>query len=135
MKTDYIAEAKRVFSADPSEDKPYCCSYDAAVARCGKIVIQKDLGEWQGDLLYIIKKGRQYSYLCIGYGSCSYCDWFQSIETWEEAAKALEDIESQIEWRDLPDLKQWVRERDWEGTHLWYYEADVKEFIEAVEAL
>lgn len=94
---DAFMEAKDGLRRDYAEHPPE--SYDDIVMRtvravgekmggftvpdCDEITVVND-GEWQGTLVYIIPEEgyqpREYWYVRVGYGSCSWCDAFLGIE-------------------------------------------------------
>lgn len=107
--------------------------YDALIDFIGEQVVWVTLSSYQGDHLYLLKERTtgQFGYLCQSYGSCSHCDILQGCVTFEDYEDLLEDMLDETIWFDSPqEAYTWFTERDWEGTHLWYYREDLEEFIQ-----
>jgi hypothetical protein len=69
---------------------------------------------YQGDMHYMLfdKNNGEYAYLCIGYGSCSGCDWLEAMEGSSEAEfiEARDDLWNGLEWKTGPDMLAWLRD-------------------------
>lgn len=112
-------------------DTPYL-HYDAMVESFGyDVVKQEDIGYYQGDILYALydRALDKWGFYVQGYGSCSYCDQLQAMEsdnaTVEEYRNFQYASHEDITWYDTPEeLYNDNREHDW-----YSYEDGFKYFM------
>lgn len=108
-------------------------SYFEIVSKFGNIEIQTHDKDYQGDSFYLLKRGSEYGYLAISWGSCSGCDALQACESYEELQNLVSKLEVSIVWQEsIEKMKDWVNARDWQGTAEWHAGATefLKEFQE-----
>ena len=67
-------------------------SYDSLVASAGTIIKDWNIGDWQGDYVYLLKNGNKFGFTVVGYGSCSHCDALQSCDSQAELDELKEEI-------------------------------------------
>lgn len=93
--------------------------YQPLLNSFGKIVIQIEDNDWQGDSRILYKDGRKkIGFLMFGWGSCSGCDEFYGCNTFEEAEEFSNELESKIIWfENKKEALKWFRTHDWEGDH------------------
>ncbi len=117
--------------------------YGSIVRLYGEVVAQLMLGEYQGDMLYVIRDQSTglFAYLHTGYGSCSGCDQIQSIdmrlgwdvkestEAWQELAEFVEELRP-TQWMSGLDLLAWLREHDWQGDWMSGETPEIMKWIE-----
>ncbi len=48
--------------------------YDVIVASFGDIMVAESYGDYQGDSMYMIRRGARFGMVRVGWGSCSGCD-------------------------------------------------------------
>ena len=115
--------------------------YENAVleASQGEILVDVNIGDYQGEEHFLIKKGDQYAHIVTGYGSCSYCDTIQAIgESWEGLADFVKEVADGIIWKSRDEMVEFVNSHDFKGS--WYgsdtvaWERFKKETLEALNA-
>lgn len=92
------------------------------------------IGDYQGDIFYLLKKDNEYCLLVIGYGSCSGCDALEACDTREERIELAESIRSSMQWFSKEDLLDHLNVEYLETQYYWY-EADAKEVIEKYKGI
>lgn len=106
--------------------------YDSMLLKvCDEVVVSEAVGDWQGDYLYVLRKGDQYAYKKIGYGSCSGCDALQAVETYEDLQKLFDEV-TPTEWESKAEVIEFLKKHDWEGDY--FYRGDgpqVQKFVKA----
>lgn len=88
----------------------------------GEILADVNIGHYQGDEHFFVKKDDQYAHIVTGYGSCSYCDVLQAIQDNEDAWGGLVDFiqhtASCIVWRSHSEMVEYINYHDFKGS--WY---------------
>lgn len=95
----------------------------------GKIVIQVDDNDYQGDSRLLYDENGKIGLLIFGWGSCSGCDALQACNSLEEVQELCDSLQSDIKWFD--DKKQaleYFKNHDWCGDYSWH-QTETKEFI------
>lgn len=74
--------------------------YDDLVLSMGvEIVDEEDCGYYQGDYVYLVKRGEIHGILVVAYGSCSFCDPLQAADNSVGDVIALRDqLQAEILW-------------------------------------
>jgi hypothetical protein len=72
--------------------------YDDVVGTFGEVLVHTDWGSYQGDSLYLIRKGERYGVLTFGWGSCSGCDALEAVDTQADLDALQDDLERGIRW-------------------------------------
>lgn len=93
-------------------------SYDSLVASAGTIVKNWNIGDWQGDEVYLLKKDNKFGFVVVGYGSCSYCDALQSCENQEEVDELKASIVKDIFWGTAEEVQAYATNDD---AVRWYF--------------
>jgi glycosyltransferase involved in cell wall biosynthesis len=93
-------------------------SYDSLVASAGTIVKDWNIGDWQGDYVYLLKNGNKFGFTVVGYGSCSYCDALQSCDNQEEVDILKESIVKDIFWGTAEEVEAYAIKED---ANRWYH--------------
>lgn len=93
-------------------------SYDSLVASAGTIIKDWNIGDWQGDYVYLLKNGDKFGFTVVGYGSCSYCDALQSCDNQEEVDILKESIVKDIFWGTAEEVEAYAIKED---ANRWYY--------------
>ena len=93
-------------------------SYDSLVASAGTIVKCWNIGDWQGDEVYLLKKDNKFGFVVVGYGSCSYCDALQSCENQEEVDELKASIVKDIFWGTAEEVQAYAIN---DNANRWYY--------------
>ena len=110
--------------------KPFSeiANYQPMLEEFGKILIQVDVKDYQGDSFVLYQNGQRFGYLCFGWGSCSGCDALQACESFEEVQELMDKLYNSIRWFDsIKELKQFF-DKDMKGE----YEYHLEEFHEFV---
>jgi hypothetical protein len=117
----------------PQEDDYFSASsYQPILNNLGKIIIQVDDKDWQGDSRVIYKDGNKFGYLQFGWGSCSGCDALQACHSIEEVQELMESLNNRIKWfENSAKILDYFKTHDWELEYCWHSE-EQKEFIEKV---
>lgn len=107
---------------------------------CDRIEVQASIGDYQGEDHYLLRKGDRWQHINLGYGSCSSCDHWQSLNEpstpAEDRNRAWLDLKNRVEqgWKTKAEMRQYLFEHDWAGS--WYgREKSVKFVAEALIAL
>lgn len=116
-----------------SDGMPYV-GYDELVESFGfEVVSRRDVGDYQGDSMYVLKEGSRYGWLNFGWGSCSGCDALQGCSSYEELDELRKSLHDDIRWFDSAgDLASWLFERlsgAVKGENYYWYGADEKEAV------
>jgi hypothetical protein len=106
----------------------------------GKILADVNIGHYQGEEHFLVKKDDQYAHIVTGYGSCSYCDILQGIQSnencWGDTVDFIESTASEILWKSHSEMVEYINHHDFKGS--WYgcdTEAWLKFKEEVLEAL
>lgn len=107
-------------------------NYQPIIDDIGKVLIQVDDNDYQGDTRVIFEKDGKYGYLNFGWGSCSGCDSLQACNKTEDIQRLMDEIVSSIYWFDSIDaLQTYFKEKDWELEYSWHQE-ETRDFIQKV---
>lgn len=93
-------------------------SYDSLVASAGTIIKDWNIGDYQGDYVYLLKNGDRFGFTVVGYGSCSYCDALQSCDNQAEVDILKESIIKDIFWGTAEEVEAYAIKED---ANRWYY--------------
>ena len=77
--------------------------YQPIINHIGKVLVQEDDEDYQGDTFVLLEKDSKYGFLNIGWGSCSGCDALQGCETLTELESLIESIIDEVKWFDTLD--------------------------------
>ena len=94
---------------------------DMVVSEGGEILGQWDIGQWQGDEIYLLGKEDKYALVVLGYGSCSMCDAYDACSTDEEKEELRKSIVKDIKWMTKKDLMSDIGGSE---NNRWYYHDD-----------
>src|SRR3972149_1632378 len=70
-------------------------------------------GDYSGDFYMLGKKGEQYYFLTMAYGSCSGCDILKGIETEAELEELLEKIKDVVFVKNKEEMIMLVKKFDY----------------------
>ena len=113
---------------DPNDSWSWS-DYDPMLNAFGKIVIQVDDHDYQGDSRVLYDEGLKIGYLIFGWGSCSGCDALQACDTIDEVQKLCNELQDSIKWfDDRKSALEWFENHDWEGDFC-YLNDNTKKFI------
>ncbi len=93
-------------------------SYDSIVASAGTIIKDWNIGDWQGDYVYLLKNGNKFGFIVVGYGSCSYCDALESCENDDQVQELKKEIVDRIFWGTAADIEAYAIN---DHANRWYY--------------
>ena len=113
----------------------YDC-YDDMAGDMGEVVFRTEFDDYQGDVIYLLKKEGQFGILVLGYGSCSCCDALQACDTAKEYAALFESLNSSIRWfKSLLDAREYVNNPDSKSENWWLCDSDTgKKFLKMLSA-
>ena len=90
------------------------------------------MGDYQGDLLIIVKKENQFGMISTGYGSCSGCDALQSCDDNPKKLKALQKrLCNGVIWKDITSFIKHLRTKEWQNEY-YYGEQELPQFVDNV---
>ena len=115
----------------PQEDPEffYVSDYQPILDSFGKIILQIDDADWQGDSRVLYKRGEHIGYLQFGWGSCSGCDALQACATYDKVDAVIQHLSGAISWfSSAANALTFFTCHDWEGDYSWHAE-EQKEFI------
>jgi hypothetical protein len=95
--------------------------YEDLIERDGiNIVLYETVGSSEGDYLVLVKKGRKYGFVSIGYGSCSGCDAYEACYSDADFTELANDIIGEIRWFvSLKEAKSWIT-NEYDQKLQWY---------------
>jgi hypothetical protein len=102
------------------EEKWGWSDYQPMIDAFGNVVIQDDVGSYQGDTFVLYDDGKMIGYLEFGWGSCSGCDALRACSNIREVQELCNELQDAIKWFD--DKKQaleWFEAHDWKGDWCW----------------
>jgi hypothetical protein len=103
--------------------------YQPMLDAFGKIAIQVDDDDYQGDSRLLYDENGKIGLLIFGWGSCSGCDALLACDSLEEVQELCDSLQEDIKWFD--DKKQaleYFANHDWQGDYSWH-QTETKEFI------
>lgn len=104
--------------------------YQPMVEHFGKVAIQVDDNDYQGDSRVLYDNDGLIGWLQFGWGSCCGCDALQGCDTVKELEKLIVTTKESIKWFDSPTLAlKFFLEHDWKGDYSWHQE-EQKQFVE-----
>jgi hypothetical protein len=107
---------------------PVVSDYQPIIEDFGKVIVQVDDNNYQGDTRVLLKKGRRYGVLIFGWGSCSGCDALQACKTKKQVDDLIEEMWKSIHWAGPKGMLKWFLEKDWEVEWSFHYDK-TKDFI------
>lgn len=114
------------------DDKWGWDDYQPMLNSFGKILIQVDDDDYQGDSRLIYEKDGKYGYLQFGWGSCSGCDALQACDDLNDVQELMDSLNDRIKWFDsLDELQLYFKEKDWSLEYSWKQE-EQKMFVNEV---
>jgi hypothetical protein len=95
-----------------------------------EILFEEEVGEYQGDYVFIFRHEGKFGYLIFGYGSCSGCDSLEAANSIEELESFRQELLRDIKWFDnAQELMEFIKEPP--GFPSWWeYEPYTKEIKE-----
>lgn len=100
-------------------------SYDSMVASAGTIVKDWNIGDYQGDFVYLLKNEDKFGFVVVGYGSCSGCDALENCSNQEQVDQLKESIINDIFWGTAEEVKKYITNED--ANRFYFYEDDWKD--------
>ena len=118
-------DVKKLYTDEPG----WWYDYQPMLNAFGKIAIQVDDNDYQGDSRLLYFENGKIGVLIFGWGSCSGCDALQACGSLEEVQELCDSLQEDIKWFD--DKKQaleYFTNHDWHGDYSWH-QAETKEFV------
>lgn len=101
----------------------------------GEIVLEYRIGDYQGDLLFVIRDANSFGFVSTGYGSCSGCDYLQACKSIEEVMGLQSWLISKIKWfESLSEFKRYLT-HGFQGNNWFSNEPDWDDFVSQVTRL
>lgn len=100
----------------PQEDREYFYSresYESLVDSFEhEVLFSESVGDYQGDIFFILKDGNRYGWLRVGYGSCSGCDSLEACCNHQEVVSLRDSLYSDIAWYSTaPEIIEYIKSR------------------------
>ena len=115
------------------KDKGYWYDYQPMLEEFGKILVQVDEDNYQGDSYLLYKRDNQYGFLIFGWGSCSGCDALQSCDNIDEVQELMDQLYSDIKWFDsLEEVKKYLSKDAIQELKYYYRTTEFKQFKKQV---
>jgi hypothetical protein len=106
--------------------------YNPIIEEIGKVIIQVDDNDYQGDTRVLFEKDGKYGFLIFGWGSCSGCDSLQACNNMVDIQNLIDGLVKDVQWFDTLNLLQkYFEEKDWELEYSWHQD-ETKDFIKKV---
>jgi len=128
MTKEYLKQALKNVMKDTGKDTEKLHEYMLSdvtyerlvpIATDGTVLTKADIGNgYQGDHLFLVKKGDEYARIVTGYGTCSGCDALYGCESWNELVKLVLEIRDGAIWHDKAGMIEDLHKHDAEGS--WY---------------
>jgi len=99
-------------------------SYEELVKMCFDDVdwfFEEYEGSYQGDLYMLGKKDNKYYFFTISYGSCSGCDWLESIKEVKELGELVDEIFKTTVIKNKNKMTEFLSKFNWND---WLYDDD-----------
>ncbi len=120
---------------EQSEGYFYGGDYQPIIDSFGKVLLQVDDADYQGDTRVVLESEGKFGVLIFGWGSCSGCDALQACGSHSDINSLIESLHNDITWFDsLEELKAWSAARDWELQWAWH-SSETKDFVEKIKEL
>lgn len=108
-------------------------NYQPIIDSFGKVLLQVDDNDYQGDSRILYRIGNRYGYLIFGWGSCSGCDALQGCDTIAHVDELIQRLHNSIVMFDtLEGLQQHFENKDWALDYSWHSE-ETKRFVDQVK--
>lgn len=103
--------------------------YQPMLDAFGKIAVQVDDDDYQGDSRLLYDEDGRIGVLIFGWGSCSGCDALQACDSLEDVQELCNRLQESIKWfGDKEQALDYFKNHDWKGDYSWY-QTETKEFI------
>lgn len=105
------------------------CDYQPMLDAFGKIAIQVDDDDYQGDSRLLYDENGKIGVLIFGWGSCSGCDALQACGSLGEVQELCDSLQEDIKWfDDKAQALEYFANHDWQGDYSWH-QMETKKFI------
>jgi hypothetical protein len=106
--------------------------YQPMIDAFGKVVVQVDDDDYQGDTRVLYDNDGRIGFLIFGWGSCCGCDALQACDTMDDVQELCDDLQRDIKWFDSKEeALKWAKEKDWETEWFWH-EEEGREFVQKI---
>ncbi len=72
--------------------------YQPIIDYLGEVLIQRESGEYEGDIHVLLLEDGWYGFVSIGYGSCSGCDALKACDSYEDLETLILGIVNSVKW-------------------------------------
>lgn len=125
-----MIDVKKVYEGELDNEYCFLCDYQPMLDAFGKIAIQVDDQDYQGDSRLLYDENGKIGCLIFGWGSCSGCDALQACGTLDDVQELCNELQDSIKWFDSKkEALSWFKTHDWEGDYCWHIN-DTKDFVE-----
>lgn len=99
-----------------------------------EVLLVEEVGDWQGDSLYLLRDQDRYGILVFGWGSCSGCDAFEAAAYSEESLTELRDeLWASVQWFTREEVVKYAQGKD--VSLEWYGQTAVAFYDQVVSLL
>jgi hypothetical protein len=120
----------------------YDPDYRSLVSSFAEVVVERVFGQYQGDILFLLKQGKQRGLLVVGYGSCSGCDQLEAalsdVHPWQEGQSAdwsavrnlRNDLMGQARWfKSWREMQHWFGDESNHPNLWWIYDDEIRDAL------
>lgn len=113
-------DVRTIYDPKDLADDWFCISdYQPMIAAFGKIAVQVDGHNYQGETRVLYDNDGKIGHLIFGWGSCTGCDALQACRTVEDVQKLCDELQDDIKWFDTAtEALEWFSTHDWEGDYI-----------------
>ena len=104
-------------------------NYQPMIDAFGKVAVQVDDNDYQGDTRVLYDNDGKIGFLIFGWGSCCGCDALQACNNFDEVQELCDGLQDSIKWfANKEEALAWAKEKDW-ATEYYWHEDEGKEFV------
>lgn len=119
------------------EDPSWLYDYQPMIDAFGKVAVQVDDEDYQGDTRVLYDNDGEIGFLDFGWGSCRGCDALQACCTFVDVQELCDGLQDSIKWfANKEEALLWAKEKDWATEYYWHEEKGrdfVRKMIEYLE--
>jgi hypothetical protein len=95
-------------------------SHDELIAALGwEVAASVTERDYQGKIFVLLRDGRRFGFLAVGFGSCSVCDALQACGTYDDLAELRDQLIRAVRWEEsAAGMAAYLRAHDWDVQ--WY---------------
>lgn len=111
-------------------EKDYPSGYEDMLIRAGWEIVESDVhGSYQGDLTFLLRRGAEWGFSVVGYGSCSGCDAYERYMGYGDEPDDLDglleferEVQNSVRAGSAEEVRAYITNEDRDLN--WYYHDD-----------